>query len=231
MALPFSQHIEQNVRVKLKTEKEKAMYSWMADAFETLGVEGYHLGPREIIANLEHKEYKDFDKFKEAQWLEFISHPVIAKYLENEILKLNSVSLRQKLVSLSRSEQVSQADVKLISILKEIVDEARNAQEDSVIHFSTFYPPRYNQGDEPEFPEYRQAELKNLIGYLGIDSDYMKEIDLGTFLEKEAEKKAKIDSIKRVQTVSQKIAQAKAEKQKKQTKFDKLKLESLDEVE
>ncbi len=76
MALPFSQHIEQNVRVKLKTEKEKAMYSWMADAFETLGVEGYHLGPREIIANLEHKEYKDFDKFKEAQWLEFISHPL-----------------------------------------------------------------------------------------------------------------------------------------------------------
>ncbi len=229
MALPFLQHIEQNVRVKLKTDEDKAMYSWMAKAFTTLGVEGYHLGPREIISNLEHKEYENYDKYKEAQWLEFISHPVIAKYLENEILKLNAVSLRQKLVQLSRAESLSQADVKMISILKEIVDEARNAVEDSVIHLSSFYPPRYNPGNEPQFPEYRQAELRNLVSYLGIDSDYMEEVDSETFLEKEAEKKAKIESIRNIETTAAKKRKAEIEAAKKQTKFDKLK--ALDEVE
>lgn len=229
-SLDFKKHIEINVRPKLKSDQEKAKYAWMATAFSTLGVDAYSLSPKEIIANLDHKEYEDYDKFNESEWLDFISHPIISKYLENEILKLNSVSLRQKLVRVSQADNLSQADVKVIGILKDIVDEARDSQENSVITFSSFYPPRYRPDNEPNFPEVQQNELRNLISYLGIESDYMESIDKKTFLEKEAVKKEKIASVKNTMTTAQKIAAAKAQKKKLETKFDKLKMSSLDEV-
>lgn len=105
---------------------------------------------------------------------------------------MNAVVLRQKLVMLSQATGITQADMKFLELLKQVVDKANDVESD-IIHISRFYPRRYNDNTDRESEEYKaEAEaLKEIMGYLSIDTDFMDAIDIKKANEK-AEKQAAI---------------------------------------
>ncbi len=216
-------HVKANVLPRLKTEDERETFMDMAETIDAIGVEGYAMTPKELIeasgdsdipaieAEMENydrrtprwrelnkklEELKENEPYNQNQWLTFLSHPVVAKFLEKQILKLNTVVYRQKLSQLATKADISQADIKYISILKDIVDEARSSMENDIIHISSFYPPRQHYGSIKEDEMYDGelgVSIRKTIDYLQLDTDYMDYVDVQKAKDKEAAK-AKIIS-------------------------------------
>lgn len=219
-------HVKNNVLPKLRTKKEKRDYMAMGVIVDSFGVDGFAMAPSDFVelqnSGLEKlkQEYEEYDKrtprakkikkeieeceeynFTQQDWLNFLSYPIVAKFLENQILKLNAVIYRQKLTVLAQKADISQADIRYISILKDIIDESRNGMENDIIHISTFYPPRYNiesVKEDKTFDKEKERKMKEIIDYLEIDTDYMDKIDIKIYKDKKAHEAKAVEEAKEI---------------------------------
>ena len=217
--LTIGMHIKYNVLPKLKDDNEKKLFLSLSEIVDRFGVKGYSMSPQDFVllqngGRFEEVKKEDgtvevvvaksiddelFNKnyeYTEQEWLNFLSHPLVSKFLENQILKINAVNYRQKLTQIASNPSISQADIKYISILKDIIDSARDNEQNDIIHISTFYPPRYNTESvkiNKEYEKQKEEQLKMIINFLEIDSDYMDKLDIYKAIKKDEIMKKQID--------------------------------------
>lgn len=167
--LTLEKHVETQAVPKIKKQEDKDRFIWMAQQMDNIGVDSYTLDAKEIVALVEE------DKYTEQEWLSFLSDNIVSKFLEAQIIKLNAIALRKKIHKLSQSDNLSQADVKAIQILSEQVEKARETSDNTIQHFSTFVPTRWDYDNvtySDTNKKIRNNKVQDILELLEIDTDY-----------------------------------------------------------
>lgn len=192
--LTLEKHVETQAVPKIKKQEDKERFIWMAQEMDKIGVDSYTLDAKEIL------ELVEENKYTEQEWLSFLSDSIVAKFLEAQIIKLNAIALRKKIHKLSQSDNLSQADVKAIQILSDQVEKARETSDNTIQHFSTFVPTRWDYDNvlySDEDKKIRDGKVQEIISLLEIDTDY-------TDVKSQQEEK---QNLKKVREEEKKVAQ------------------------
>lgn len=192
--LTLEKHVETQAVPKIKKQEDKERFRWMAQEMDKIGVDSYTLDAKEIL------ELVEEDKYTEQEWLSFLSDSIVAKFLEAQIIKLNAIALRKKIHKLSQSDNLSQADVKAIQILSDQVEKARETSDNTIQHFSTFVPTRWDYDNvlySDDNKKIRNGKVQEIISLLEIDTDY-------TDIKSQQEEK---QNLKKVKEEEKKVAQ------------------------
>lgn len=229
-ALTINELIKNQILPKLKTKNEKDHFIKMGELFDNLGLDALTYDPDEIMAKLVHKEIES--EFTKQEWLDFLSHNVISNFLSKQLLKMNKIVYRRKLAQITNKEDLTGSDVKMLGILKEIVDEADKEMDNAVVHYTQFIPTRSNYDNVEYTPKAQQQiskKILDILEYMEIDTDYMSIIDKEKAEEEDRAIREKIATFKKSQETLaiKKAVENSGRASGKTNRFDELKKQVL----
>lgn len=228
--ISLHKYVEKVVVPKLKDKKHTASFLEMAAQIDVIGLEAFSMYPSDIIDRIQElKSTKEIDsEFKvrsEMEWLEFISNVQVNKYFTSMNLKTLNIRYNVLMSKMTSSESLSGAEIQRLKVLKDMIEQNEQEEDDGIVHYSQFYPPRVNDGekyDEDVEQQLKQSFL-NVLDYLEIDTDYTVRFDNKLAERKEKEFMKGLKAKEGLEKYKKKVA---AEQEAKR----KMLLESIEEA-